>query len=93
MAGSCRPSRDAAAQYLMGMAYLEGKSVPQDLPVAAAWFYKAAMQGNADAQLRLGYMYARGIGVPVDKPKAVAWLEKAASAGNTVAGQWLKQLD
>jgi len=77
----------------MGVAYLEGKTVPQDLPVAAAWFYRAAMQGNPDAQLRLGYMYSRGLGVPLDKPKAVAWLEKASAAGNAVAGRWLQQLD
>ena len=81
------------AQYAMGMAYLEGKSVSQDLPVAAAWFYKAAMQGHSGARLKLGYMYLKGIGVPVDKPKATAWLNKAAESGNGIARQWLANPD
>ncbi len=42
------------AQCVLGMMYESGKGVPQDYTQAAAWFRKAAEQGNA-----LGAMRAR----------------------------------
>ena len=76
----------------MGQAYLFGKGVDEDVMVAAGWFYRAGLQGQADAQLRLGYMYANGIGVEPNRDRAALWLEKARASGKVLAAQWLSEL-
>lgn len=48
---------------------------------AAAWYRKAAEQGDADAQYNLGNLYAQGQGVAQDDAQAVAWYRKAANQG------------
>lgn len=45
---------DAAAQCVLGVRYEQGKGVPQDYAQAAAWYRKAAEQGDATAQYYLG---------------------------------------
>ena len=40
----------AAAQYVLGLCYAEGRGVPQDDTEAVKWFRKAADQGSAAAQ-------------------------------------------
>src|SRR5216684_6916578 len=47
---------DAAAQYNLGVMYLNGQGVPQDYAAAATWYLKAADQGYAAAQGSLGVM-------------------------------------
>lgn len=49
---------------------------------AAAWYEKAALQGDITAQCNMGYMYAQGLGVPKDYEKAVYWYQKAADQGS-----------
>jgi TPR repeat protein len=49
---------DAAAQYNLGLMYVDGHGVAQDDAAAVSWFRKAADQGYADAQYNLGLMYA-----------------------------------
>ena len=61
------------------MMYTQGQGVPQDYVQAAAWFRKAADQGNAPAQAALGVMYAHGQGVPQDYVQAHMWLDLSAS--------------
>ncbi len=51
---------NAAAQYILGLAYGSGQGVAQDYKTAAKWYILAAEQGNTDAQNRLGLMYANG---------------------------------
>jgi hypothetical protein len=58
--------------------------VPQDFAQAAAWFRKAAEQGDADAQYSLGGLYYIGQGVPQDWAEAYYWNDLAA-AGKPVA--------
>jgi TPR repeat protein len=48
---------------------------------AAAWYLKAAEQGNAFAQHNLGVAYHDGVGVPQDYALAVLWTRKAAQQG------------
>jgi hypothetical protein len=55
--------------------------VPQENTQSAAWYHKAAEQGNADAQSYLGYLYDKGQGVPQDYAQAAAWYRKAAEQG------------
>jgi uncharacterized protein len=65
--------------------YREGRGVPQDYAAAAAWYRKAADQGDASAQNNLGFMYHRGRGVPQDYAAAAVWYRKAADQGNASA--------
>jgi tetratricopeptide (TPR) repeat protein len=69
------------AQYNLGNMYYKGKGVQQDYKQAAAWYEKAAEQGDADAQRELGYMYHHGEGVQHDFKQALVWHRKAAEQG------------
>jgi TPR repeat protein len=51
----------------------------------AAWYQKAADQGDAAAQCNLGVMYEKGRGVKKDETEAVKWFQKAADQGNAPA--------
>ncbi len=57
------------------------QGVPQDYKQAAAWYRKAAEQGDAEAQDNLGFLYHNGRGVPQDYTQAAAWYRKAAEQG------------
>ncbi len=72
---------DAKAQYNLGVAYNEGKGVPQDFGQAAVWFRKAAEQGIVQAQNNLGFLYKQGQGAPQDYAQAAEWFQKAADQG------------
>ena len=72
---------DAKAQYNLGIAYNEGKGVPQDFGQAAVWFRKAAEQGIPQAQNNLGFLYQQGQGVAQDSSQAAEWFRKAAEQG------------
>ena len=74
-------SGDAQAQFELGRAYEDGKSVAQDDERAVQWFRKSAEQGNAHAQNSMGVMYAQGRGVQRDRAEAVRWYRKAAKQG------------
>lgn len=75
----------AAAQFNLGLMYVEGQSVPKDSAKAVELFTKSAEQGNVDAQNNLGVMYFVGEGVSRDVDKAKQWFEKAAAQGNAEA--------
>ncbi len=70
-----------------GLAYAEGRGVPQDDAQALVWLRKAADQGSADAQGVLGKMYRDGRGVPQDYVRAHMWLNLAASLSDDVTRQ------
>ncbi|MBF7728681.1 tetratricopeptide repeat protein [Pseudomonas sp. N040] len=73
---------DPRAQYAMGVLYENGFGVSKDLPQAAAWYLKAAEQGNSDAQYNLGAMHEHGVGMPVNYPEAARWYRPAAEQGD-----------
>ena len=54
---------------------------------AAAWYLKAADQGDTAAQVKLGIFYGTGQGVPRDPAAAASWFRKAADQGEA-AGQY-----
>ncbi len=78
---------DAAAQFLLGLMYANGRGVPQDDKMAVRWFRRAAKQGHAYAQCNLGWMYANGRGVPQDDEQAHMWFNLAAAQGIEEAGK------
>lgn len=73
---------DAAAQFILGLMYFDGRGLAQDDRQAESWYRKSAEQGYASAQVNLGLMYFFGRGVSKDDQQAVAWLRKAADKGN-----------
>ncbi len=73
---------DVNAQIELGLAYYEGREVPQDKKLAADWFLKAAEQNNISAQHYMGWMYARADGVKKNIEKAIYWYTKAAEQGH-----------
>ena len=76
---------DAEAQYRLGLSYVIGVEVPEDVALAAAWFRRAAEQGHAAAQSALGVAYDDGDGVQQDHAAAVAWYRRAAAQGHAGA--------
>jgi hypothetical protein len=59
--------------------YEAGLAEPQDFAQAAAWFRKAAEQGDAEAQYSLVGLYYIGQGVPQDWEEAYFWHDLAAA--------------
>ncbi len=80
---------DAAAQYELGVLYLRGEAVPQDLEKGVSFIQSAAEQGAPAAQRTLGLLYARGHGVSADLHDAVFWWKKAAVGGDPKAQYYL----
>src|SRR6185369_1225250 len=77
----------AAAQFRLGMMFLNGKEVPRDLEMAAHWLQKAAEQNHAAAQFNLAVLYTQGAGVPQNYPEAAKWFQRAADQ-NDPASQY-----
>ncbi|MBF0424640.1 MAG: tetratricopeptide repeat protein [Magnetococcales bacterium] len=74
---------DVQAQSDLGVLYLLGRGVAENLPEALKWLKMAAEKGNPVAQNVLGEMYFRGLGMkkPDDK-EAMKWYQKASEQGN-----------
>lgn len=70
------------AQYVLGMAYKEGKGRVRNLDKALDLLEKAAKGGVTLGNLELGEMYSKGLGVEIDVVKALEFYRKAASAGS-----------
>jgi TPR repeat protein len=76
---------DADAEEKMGVACLNGYTVPQDYRQALDWFSKAAAQGNIFAEKHLAWLYDNGVGVERNNATATGWYLKAATAGDASA--------
>ena len=61
------------------------RGVAKNYQQAAAWWQKAADQGDAEAQFNLGLMYDNGQGVAQNDQQAAAWYQKAANQGHAKA--------
>jgi TPR repeat protein len=75
----------ADGQFNLGVAYMEGRNVPQNDAEAVKWHRKAADQGHAGAQDNLGVMYGNGRGIPQNDGEAVKWHRRAAEQGHANA--------
>ena len=53
--------------------YAHPRGVAKDWVQAAAWYGRAAEQGDAEAQHNLGACYKLGDGVAADRERALAW--------------------
>jgi len=66
------------AQNNLGVLYLDGLGVAQDVEKAAYWYHQSAEQGDQVAQTNLGVLYREGTGVPQSMEVAFSWFELAA---------------
>lgn len=72
---------DPAAQTLVAMLYMEGRSVAQDADRAMYWYGQAAESGDPQAQLRYGIDLYNGLHKPMDQQKGETYIRKAVEAG------------
>jgi DNA-directed RNA polymerase subunit RPC12/RpoP len=70
------------AEYLLGMAYLEGRGTVQNYRSALEQYTRAAEHGHLDAQYQLGIFYRDGMATPSSKESAYLWLNLAAARGH-----------
>ncbi|OYY94292.1 MAG: hypothetical protein B7Y41_08210 [Hydrogenophilales bacterium 28-61-23] len=80
------------AEYLLGMAYLNGRGTVQNYRDAMAMFSKSALRGHMEAQYHLGIIYRDGLSTPPDKESAYLWLNIAAADGHEEALQYRDKL-
>lgn len=78
---------DSDAQNSLGD-YYDAKNTPQDYTQAAAWYRKAAEQGNAKAEYSLGISYCWHEGVPLDYSEAYFWLDLAIEGKVDDTNHW-----
>ena len=83
---------DAASQVLAGDGYAasggverSSQQLAEDYQQAAAWYRKAAEQGNVVGQMRLAALYRDGKGVARDMAEAAVWYRKAAEQNDVTA--------
>ncbi len=79
---------DPNAMNILGVAYEEGKGIPQDYGLSTYWFRRAAELGDEFAQANLAIHYYRGLGVDKDDKLAYQWAARAA-VRNHVDAQYL----
>ena len=65
------------AQYIVGLAYLDGSGVPVDEGKAFNWLRLAAGQEHVNAMLMLSVCYSTGKGTRQDANMAEVWKKKA----------------
>jgi TPR repeat protein len=79
---------NAAAQFVLGLMYEDGKGdVLQNNNEAMKWYRLAADQGFGMAQYDIGYMYTLGRGVPRNYVVAHMWLNLSAATDNAAAAE------
>ena len=76
---------NALAQNNLGILYLDGTGVVQNLPQAVHYLSLSAASGSALGQNNLGGLYREGKGVPCDYVLAARWFTASAGQGNAAA--------
>ena len=83
---------DPAAQFNLGLDFLNGTFQKKDPKEAFKWFLKSAEQGYVGAQHNLGWMCDNGVGVERSSTEAAKWYEKAANQGDAQAQNIIGQM-
>ncbi len=81
-----------AAQYALGVLYLQGKGVARDTTQAAQWFRRAADNGDLGAEVEFAIRLFNGDGVPKDEARAARYFLHAAQRGNAIAQNRIAKL-
>jgi TPR repeat protein len=72
-------TRDPLAITILGLLYMNGKGVEQDIKKGARFMLLAASRGSVDAQYHLATYYDNGVGVVQDSRRAAFWYGEAFS--------------
>jgi TonB family protein len=83
---------EAAGQYQLGLLYLSGQGVPQDLLTARSWLGKAARQNSAGAQETLGLLASPRGKDAGDPALAESWFRQAAEQGRANSQYFLAMM-
>ena len=83
---------DAMAKTELGVLYVEGIGVNEDIATAYKLWSESARQGYAPAQFNLALVYARGYGIEQNIEIAHMWLLLSAGGGYADAEAALDQL-
>lgn len=75
----------SAAEYEIGIRYVEGNGVPQNTDEGVRWLERAANAGLAPAHFRLGGLYEKGLGVKKNLDTARRHYVIAADKGHAKA--------
>ena len=76
---------NAAAEYEIGVRYIDGRGVTANVEEAARWLERSARSGFAPALFRLGGLYDKGGGLKKDRTVARALYTAAAEKGHAKA--------
>jgi TPR repeat protein len=80
------------ALFSAGAMHGGGHEVPENRPLAQAFFRRGAERGQAMAQLMLGRYLARGVAGQTDLAEARLWLQRARAQGIDQADAELARL-
>ena len=80
---------DAEAQYELGLSYIYGVGVEENISEGVKWFQKAAEQGKTEAQFNLAIAYANGRGIQQNSVEAAKWFQKAADQEDAASQYFL----
>ena len=73
---------DDGAWFDLGVEYITGQRVPQDMTQAADAFTRGADRGAVECQFNLGVCFQNGDGRPKDPARALHWFGQAANGGH-----------
>lgn len=82
----------AGAEYNLGMSYVTGRGITQNINKGFRLIEKSANQGYALAQFQLGLCYLQGVGVSPNREEAVRWFDKAKKQNDLEANLSLIKL-
>ena len=80
---------DSEAQYELGLSYIYGIGVEENIAEGVKWFQKAAEQGKTEAQFNLAIAYADGRGIQQNSVEASKWFQKAADQEDAASQYFL----
>lgn len=73
----------------LGMIYINGNGVDENIDKAVGYFKKGAELGWAACQYNLGYCYYNGIGMPQNLSEARRLMQESASQGYSAASDFI----
>ncbi len=82
----------AEAQYAYAVLAREGRGMPADRAVTAAYLEKGALNGDLPALTEFAIVLFNGDGIARDEPRAVRLLKRAALRGSAIAQNRLARL-
>jgi TPR repeat protein len=68
------------AMRLLAFRYAHGLGTPQNYPLAAYWFDRAARHDDALSMVAIGFLHAAGRGIAQDWTTAIRWWQRAGGA-------------